>query len=161
MVNQSAMASRAIVGFHRDDGGDWVADLECGHPQHVRHRPPMEDRPWVESEAGRNEMIGAPLRCLYCDMPQLPTGVEVYKTTREFTQSTIPEGMLRDHRTKAGTWGRITVREGKLLYSLSEPRGTGWILRPGITGVIEPGVAHWVVPHGPVRFFVEFLRAPG
>jgi hypothetical protein len=32
--------NRKIVGFHRDDLGDWVADLECGHAQHLRHNPP-------------------------------------------------------------------------------------------------------------------------
>jgi hypothetical protein len=31
---------RRIVGFHTDVEGDWVADLECGHTQHVRHDPP-------------------------------------------------------------------------------------------------------------------------
>ena len=25
-----------IVGFHLDEYGDWVADLRCGHGQHVR-----------------------------------------------------------------------------------------------------------------------------
>ena len=154
------MASRAIVGFHRDEHDDWVADLECGHPQHVRHRPPMEERPWVETQQGRESKMGAELRCLYCDMPELPANAEVYKTTREFAQSTIPAGLLRDHRTRADTWGRITVREGKLLYSLAEPRGTSWMLRPGIDGIIAPGVAHWVTPHGAVRFVVSFLRCP-
>jgi hypothetical protein len=27
-----------IVGFHQDTEGDWVAELDCGHRQHVRHR---------------------------------------------------------------------------------------------------------------------------
>lgn len=120
----------------------------------------MEERPWVESNEGRASMIGADLRCLFCDMPEIPERVEVYKTTREYTEATIPEGMLRDHRTRAGTWGRIVIREGKLLYSLAEPRGSGWILRPGIDGAIAPGVAHWIAPHGKVRFVIEFLRAP-
>ena len=35
---------RAIVGYHRDDVGDWVAELECGHAQHVRHDPPWQLR---------------------------------------------------------------------------------------------------------------------
>ena len=26
---------------------DWVAELECGHTQHVRHDPPWTNRPWV------------------------------------------------------------------------------------------------------------------
>lgn len=28
---------RRIVGFHQDEGGDWVAELSCMHRQHVRH----------------------------------------------------------------------------------------------------------------------------
>jgi hypothetical protein len=27
---------RTIVGFHLDDEQQWVAELECGHDQHVR-----------------------------------------------------------------------------------------------------------------------------
>lgn len=154
------MVARAIAGYHRDEKGDWVADLECGHPQHVRHRPPMEERPWVLTDEGRASHLGTKLNCLYCNMPTLPADAEPYKTTQEYTETTIPEGMLRDHRIKAGTWGRIIVREGKLLYSLAEPSGSAWFLRPGIDGIIAPRSAHWVVPHGKVRFVVEFLRAP-
>lgn len=105
-------------------------------------------------------MVGTNLQCLLCNMPALPQGAEVYKTTKEFTERTIPEGMLRDHRTRAGTWGRILVRQGKLMYSLSEPKTHAWILRPRIEGIIAPGVNHWIAPHGPVRFVVEFLHAP-
>jgi hypothetical protein len=32
---------RPIVGFHQDEHQDWVAELSCGHNQHVRHRPPF------------------------------------------------------------------------------------------------------------------------
>ncbi len=28
---------QAIVGFHLDDENHWVADLACGHMQHVCH----------------------------------------------------------------------------------------------------------------------------
>jgi len=31
---------RKIVDFHLDENLDWVAELECGHQQHVRHNPP-------------------------------------------------------------------------------------------------------------------------
>jgi len=33
--------NQSIIGYHLDDQGDWVADLACGHGQHVRHQPPM------------------------------------------------------------------------------------------------------------------------
>ena len=62
-----------MVGFHLDDQGDWVAELECGHTQHVRHRPPFQLRPWVLQERTRNERMGAPLECPLCDRGEPPT----------------------------------------------------------------------------------------
>ena len=38
---------RRVTGFHQDGEGHWVAELECGHNQHVRHDPPWECRTWV------------------------------------------------------------------------------------------------------------------
>ncbi|HWZ59588.1 MAG TPA: DUF3565 domain-containing protein [Gemmatimonadaceae bacterium] len=60
------MAPRRIVGFHQDEKQDWVADLECGHTQHVRHEPPWQSRPWVMTEAGRAGAIGWTLECVKC-----------------------------------------------------------------------------------------------
>lgn len=56
-----------IVGFHQDDADDWVAELECGHNQHVRHDPPWINRAWVTSEDGRTSAIGRALECVKCD----------------------------------------------------------------------------------------------
>jgi hypothetical protein len=36
---------RRIIGFHQDDAQEWVADLACGHQQHVRHTPPRKRGP--------------------------------------------------------------------------------------------------------------------
>ena len=58
---------RTITGFHRDEAGDWVAHLSCGHRQHVRHRPPFQLRPWIDSEDGRTSRLGTPLECPLCD----------------------------------------------------------------------------------------------
>jgi hypothetical protein len=56
-----------IVAFHRDEEEHWVADLACGHGQHVRHDPPWQVRPWVMTEQGRSSFIGRALDCLRCD----------------------------------------------------------------------------------------------
>jgi hypothetical protein len=56
-----------IIGFHQDEELHWVADLECGHTQHVRHNPPLTNRPWVMTPEGRRERIGAELECRKCD----------------------------------------------------------------------------------------------
>jgi Protein of unknown function (DUF3565) len=58
---------RKIVGFHQDDEGHWVAELECGHGQHVRHNPPWMSRPWVITPQGRESRVGAKLDCKKCD----------------------------------------------------------------------------------------------
>ena len=58
---------RKIAGFHQDECGDWVADLECSHTQHVRHQPPFQMRPWVVSVEGRRSRIGVELECKKCD----------------------------------------------------------------------------------------------
>jgi hypothetical protein len=60
---------RRIVSFHRDEENHWVADLECGHTQHVRHDPPWQVRPWVVTVEGRNTRIGTTLECPLCRNP--------------------------------------------------------------------------------------------
>jgi hypothetical protein len=59
--------NQAIVGYHQDERGDWVAELSCGHGQHVRHQPPMTTRVWVTTDAGRNQHVGTTLNCTICD----------------------------------------------------------------------------------------------
>ena len=58
---------REIIGYHQDDEGHWVADLACGHAQHVRHDPPWQVRPWVTTESGRASFLGTSLECVRCD----------------------------------------------------------------------------------------------
>ena len=63
---------RRITGYHRDDENHWVAELDCGHNQHVRHNPPWVSRPWVTTEEGREGMLGTELECLKCDRGEPP-----------------------------------------------------------------------------------------
>jgi hypothetical protein len=58
---------RRIVGFHQDEEDHWVADLECGHTQHVRHDPPWQVRTWVLAIESRDEHLGSTLFCRLCD----------------------------------------------------------------------------------------------
>lgn len=65
---------RRIIGFHQDEEQHWVADLECGHSQHVRHDPPWQNRPWVLTEESRARFIGVELTCVKCDVDRVDSG---------------------------------------------------------------------------------------
>jgi hypothetical protein len=65
---------RRIAGYHQDEEGDWVAELDCGHFQHVRHNPPWTSRPWVVTPEGRQGMLGTVLKCKKCDEGLPPDG---------------------------------------------------------------------------------------
>ena len=59
---------RSIIALHQDEQGNWVVDLECGHTQHVRHDPPWVERLWVTTPDGRQNRIGATLKCPQCEV---------------------------------------------------------------------------------------------
>lgn len=61
------MVLQAITGYHKDEYDDWVAELECGHFQHVRHNPPWMHRPWVTTKEGRASKLGNGLECQKCE----------------------------------------------------------------------------------------------
>lgn len=65
-VPAGATPMQSIASYHQDEDGDWVAELECGHFQHVRHNPPLVSREWVLSAGGRAGMVGFRLRCVRC-----------------------------------------------------------------------------------------------
>ena len=66
MISDRPSVPRRIVGYHLDAERQWVADLECGHTQHVRHDPPWQERPWVITEEGRRTFLGSTLQCVKC-----------------------------------------------------------------------------------------------
>lgn len=92
-------------------------------------------------------------------MKTLPEGLVPHKRTAEFDQTTVPQGLLQDHKTKAGVWGLIHVTAGTLRYSIPS-EGHDHVLTPGVPGVVEPEVPHHVKPEGAVTFHVEFYRKP-
>jgi aminoglycoside 6'-N-acetyltransferase I len=61
------VADRRIIDFRQDSEQQWVAELECGHTQHVRHTPPWQLRPWVLTAEGRAQYLGTSLQCRLCE----------------------------------------------------------------------------------------------
>lgn len=139
-----------MTGFHQDDVGDWVAELECGHNQHVRHRPPFQVREWVIDDDSRRAKVGAEIECPLCDRGELPASVVHARNSALWDEASMPEGLRREHRLGRGTWGILHVESGSLRFDESE-------LEAGGTRVIPPGVTHRVEPLGQVSFWIEFL----
>ena len=99
-----------IVSYHRDDQDHWVAALECGHNQHVRHEPPWMERPWVMTDEGRKSMIGTQLNCVKCDqmaprddvayvvlldnIPGVPTTIDVVEEHVAYLRDLDNRGIL-------------------------------------------------------------------
>ncbi len=159
---------RPITGFHLDADGDWVAELSCGHGQHVRHKPPFMLRPWVMSEDGRTSRLGSALDCTRCDQLEPPENLRPYQRTAVFREDSIPSALLRSHSTREGVWALIHVLAGEILYVVEAQQALSddtakevrsFVLSPSTRGVICPQVPHHVTVRGPVEFFVEFHRA--
>jgi tellurite methyltransferase len=150
---------RTITGFHIDDAGDWVAELSCLHGQHVRHRPPFQNRPWVLQQAGRDERIGAELDCPLCDRAEPPGDLVPVRTAGPFDAESLPAGLRRAHRVAAGTWGRLRVTAGAVHFTMA--------VEPPITERLEAGDARWLPPEvshalaidGPVSLEIDFFVA--
>lgn len=155
------MVLRAITGFHRDEQGDWVAALDCGHGQHARHSPPFTERPWVTTAEGREGRLGTTLDCPRCDRREMPEGHAPYRSTPTFDEASVPKALLRAHDTKAGVWAHIRVERGELEYTIHWPGGRDErdVIGAGAPGIVVPEIPHAVRPLGPVSFRVEFWRA--
>jgi len=91
-------------------------------------------------------------------MKVLPDSVTQYKRTPEFTELNVPKGLLNDHQTKEGVWGKIVILKGHLEYIISEPELEIIKLSISKPGVVEPTILHHIKPLDKVTFYVEFYR---
>lgn len=58
---------RKILRFYKDEKGDWIVDLECGHSRHMRHDPPWSNMDWIHSSEARWDRMQKPIDCRDCD----------------------------------------------------------------------------------------------
>ena len=94
--------------------------------------------------------------------PSLPHGLEHYRTSPEFTATTVPKSLLSAHRTKAGVWGLLRVAQGRLRYCIDTAPPQSFVIEQGGAVVIEPEALHHVeILDAETRFLVEFHRRAG
>ena len=85
--------------------------------------------------------------------------VKLYGSSPIFTETTPPDALRNEHRTKAGTWGLLRVLEGEVrLHFTGAPNP----LRVTVNNpaMIPPDAPHHVEVDGPMRMQVEFYREP-
>lgn len=151
---------RPITGFHQDEAGDWVAELDCLHGQHVRHSPPFVNRPWTESEAGRSAMLGKLLSCACCDRLEMPESLQLVKQTECFTETLMPKYLIQGHMLEKGYWGKVNVIEGTMSYTRLQPIKVKDTITPDHAGIIAPNQIFSLKPEGKVRFCLELYTQP-
>lgn len=86
----------------------------------------------------------------------LPGSAKKYKETPVFTEDTVPRGLLADHNTAAGVWGRLVVLDGSLDFTRIAEKAV--IVSPEQPMIIRPQERHHITCDRPVRFKVEFYR---
>lgn len=91
----------------------------------------------------------------------LPSNLVPTRRTKTFSETSVPKGLLREHATRAGVWGRIEVESGAVIYRVTEPGCESETrLTAGAFGLIEPEAKHHLRIEGPVTFFVQFYERP-
>jgi tellurite resistance-related uncharacterized protein len=151
---------RTIIGFHQDDESDWVAELDCGHNQHLRHRPPWQERTWVLKPSGRAEHLDTPIECPLCDRAELPVGMRSSGVTALWSEQDMPASLRRSHRLPKGRWGLLHLEQGTMHFWAATEPALDLVLSAPVDQPIPPTVAHEIEPLGDVRFRIEWLTLP-
>jgi tellurite resistance-related uncharacterized protein len=150
-----------MIDFVLDDEGDWIARLSCGHSQHVRHRPPFQERSWVLDEQTRHERLGTFLSCPLCDRAELPRELHLLRKSPVWDNVTAPSALRDSHHLAEGTWGVITVENGRLRLLTHGEVAMNEVIETNTPQAIPPGLDHLVKFEGPVRFSIDYLSVKG
>lgn len=155
---------------------------------HVTYKKSSPPRNSISLQQNDNDKMNAPplqqtagMLPVKAGMPILPKGLVKYSTVpkegTQFTATTIPRGLLKEHSTKKGTWGIIRVSQGLLEYTIPKAKVVVtsvdidtssdqqqqhvFELSKDFHGIIEPQRLHQVRPlTEDVEFVVEFMRLP-
>lgn len=141
------------------EGSDQQLELAREMAAYISPRPGFTHHPLtVQAAAHMVDLVDRAIHYRSVDpvmTTAAPTPTTPYRSTPVFDEVTLPVGLRREHRTKAGAWGVIRVLEGRLRYQVLDP-SSEVILAPGCPGLILPEQPHLVEPLGAVRMQVEF-----
>lgn len=165
---------QAIIGYHQDDEQHWVAQLACGHNQHVRHNPPWTLRPWVTQPSGRDEHLGHLLNCVKCDQNAPADARPLAKEVTElFPTNTLALARVLGQFLKDNNW-TVSCAEsctgGLIAAAITEiPGSSDWFKQSWVTysntakqqqlGVGSPALSHGAVSQATVEAMAEGVRS--
>lgn len=72
----------------------------------------------------------------------LPEGFVQLRKIGPFDQTTLPQGLLAEHRLKPQRWGRLNLIEGSVTLAWDDGSGRANILQGPAEAVIPPEVPH-------------------
>lgn len=75
---------------------------------------------------------------------RLPEGAEPYRTIGPFDAATFPAGLRRTHDLKQGTWGRVALEAGSLVFVWEDEAGGRLELVAPAEIVVPPQAPHHV-----------------
>ena len=82
-----------------------------------------------------------------------------YRCSPVFDERSMPQALLREHRTKAGVWGLVRVLEGSVMLHVVEPESVR-VLDAEHPAVVLPEQEHFVeLIGGRMRLQIEFYDA--
>ena len=92
----------------------------------------------------------------------LPHEAKVYRTIGPFDGTSLPKGLLREHRLKEGSWGRLRVLSGEILFVWDDAdcEGQSVVVGPAAIVIIPPIVPHHLEMRATdVLLEIEFFEA--
>lgn len=96
------------------------------------------------------------------DRFSLPPEAKAYRTIGPFRSDSLPKGLLREHRLKAGTWGRLRVLSGEIRFVWDDEGQAqdGFVVADTAPVIIPPAVPHHLeLRKGDVLLEIDFLEA--
>ncbi len=85
-----------------------------------------------------------------------PKGLKTYRTIGPFDTHSLPKGLLREHHLKKGSWGKLTVKSGRILLVWDDGSDRKDLLTEGDMAMIAPQRPHHLELVGDFLLQIEF-----
>jgi tellurite resistance-related uncharacterized protein len=90
---------------------------------------------------------------------RVPDGLALMSTSREFTATSTPAGLLKAHHLAEEIWGRLRVATGTVEFCFEHDSERPATIAAGEHCDIPPSVMHHATPSTEASFCIEFYRA--